>query len=116
VQALWRLLAQCGLLTLNYTPEKQLIETENNLRNDSTSWWGSSHNVLHPKIGHIANEGTSRSRVSKTIAPEHPLESSHCGYHQTLKQKSQSGLSSCETAIEKSDAGNDQPHDEAAKD
>jgi hypothetical protein len=44
------------------------------------------------------------------------LESSHCSYHQTLKQKSQSGLSSRETAIEKSDAGNDQPHDEAAKD
>jgi hypothetical protein len=100
---------------MNYIPEKQLIETEHNLRNDSASWWGSSHDILHPEIGHIANEGTSRPRVSKTIAPEHPLESSHCSYHQTLKQKSQSGLSSRETAIEKSDAGNDQPHDEAAK-
>jgi hypothetical protein len=96
-------------------PEKQLIETENNLGDDSASRGRSRHDILHSKIRQIPDKRASRPRVSKTVPPKHPLKGGDSRYHQTLEQKRESGFAPREAAIEKPNARDNQPDDESTE-
>jgi hypothetical protein len=72
--------------------------------------------MFHSKICHISNERTRSSRISKTVSPEHPLESSDGSHHQALKEHSQSRFPSSKTAIEEPNSRNDQPDYKATED
>ena len=54
--------------------------------------------------------------ISERISPKHPLEGSDGGDHERLEEERERGFAARETAIEKADAGDDEPDDEAAED
>lgn len=54
--------------------EEHLVETEDNLWNQSRTGRRCDANVHQAKVGHVANKGTGSARVRQTVAPKHPLE------------------------------------------
>lgn len=99
-----------------YAPEQQLIQAENNVWNDSTSWAGCNHDILHAEIGQVTNERPCSARVRKRIAPEYPLKGRHRRNHQTLEEHGKRRLAACKTSIEETNAGDDKPDNEGAED
>ncbi len=102
-------------LELDHLPEQHLIQAEDDLGNDSTSWTGRSHDILHPKVGEVTDKRTRGSRVCQSIPPKHPLEGRNSSHHQTLEQESHGGLAAGQTPIEQTDTRNNEPDDEATE-
>jgi len=96
--------------------ELQLVEAEDDLRDVCVVWRRRSGDILETEVGQVPDEGVRAAAVGETVAPEHPLEGCDGCHHDGLEEQAQGALSPGETAIEESNARNDQPDDEPAKD
>jgi hypothetical protein len=96
--------------------EKHLVEAKHDTRNVRRPNRRISHNVDHSKIRKVSDERASRARIRQRKSPKHPLEGRHSCNKQRLEEHGQRRLSASEAAIEKTDARDNEPNDEAAED
>lgn len=96
--------------------EQELIETERDIWDCRVANRRGCHNIAHPKVGQVTDEGARRATVGQGEPPEHPLEGGDSPDHQGLEEEGEGGLSAGETTVQKSDSGYDEPHDKTAKD
>lgn len=96
--------------------EEELVEAECDIRDRGVANRGGRHNVAQAEVGKVTDEGARRAAIRQREAPEHPLERDDRGDHKGLEEEGERGFPAGETSVEKTDSGDDQPHDEAAED
>lgn len=96
--------------------EKELVETESDIRDRRVADRRGSDDIAQPKVSQVTDEGTCRAAVSQRKAPEHPLEGGDCSNHQRLEKKGEGRLPAGKATVQESDAGYNEPHYEGAED
>ena len=70
--SIWYKPSDCQHILMRFDVFSRL--TEDNLRQKWRAWRWRSHDILETKVVQVTDEGISSTRVSKRVAPEHPLE------------------------------------------
>lgn len=92
--------------------EQHLVKAERDLRDDGRAGRRRSLHLHHTKVDQVANVWARRARVGEGVTPEHPLEGDHAGHRERLEHEGQTAFALGETAVEETDAWDDEPDEE----
>lgn len=94
--------------------EEKLVQAEHNLRDEGRTRRRRNLDIHEAEVGEVANEGTGGAAVGERVTPEHPLESGDGHDHEGLEEQRERRFPARETAVEQTDARDDEEDEDAA--
>lgn len=87
-----------------------LVERVQQLRNQRTTWAGSTKDTLKTELVKVSDETVCRGAEGERVSPKVPLESNDGRGEHASPNKGESGLSSSKTGVEECETRNHDQH------